>query len=185
MNKKILIIGGVAGGATAAARARRSDESAEITILERGNYISFANCGLPYYISREIKSRSNLILQTPESFYSRYKIQVRLHTEAIQINRYEKYVLAKTETGEEKVFYDKLILSQGANPILPDVPGVSKENAFTLRDIDDLDKKELKDLGRTSGNGEAGEPGDDFRSLCRSPQLVPTVAMKTRSIRDR
>jgi len=140
MNKRILIIGGVAGGATAAARARRSDETAEITILERGNYISFANCGLPYYISREIKSRSHLILQTPESFYSRYKIQVRLHTEAIQINRSEKYVLAKTETGEEKVFYDKLILSQGANPILPEVPGVSKENAFTLRDIDDMDK---------------------------------------------
>ena len=102
MNRKILIIGGVAGGATAAARARRSDELAEITILERGGYISFANCGLPYYISGEIKSRSNLILQTPDSFYSRYRILVRLGTEAIQINRQEKFVLVKSASGEER-----------------------------------------------------------------------------------
>ena len=140
MNRKILIIGGVAGGATAAARARRSDELAEITILERGGYISFANCGLPYYISGEIKSRSNLILQTPDSFYSRYRILVRLGTEAIQINRQEKFVLVKSIKGEEKVFYDKLILSQGANPILPSIPNISNENAFTLRDIDDMDR---------------------------------------------
>ncbi|HRG74266.1 MAG TPA: FAD-dependent oxidoreductase, partial [Leptospiraceae bacterium] len=140
MNRKILIIGGVAGGATAAARARRSDELAEITILERGGYISFANCGLPYYISGEIKSRSNLILQTPDSFYSRYRILVRLGTEAIQINRQEKFVLVKSASGEEKVFYDKLILSQGANPILPSIPNISNENAFTLRDIDDMDR---------------------------------------------
>ncbi|MBK6608285.1 MAG: FAD-dependent oxidoreductase [Leptospiraceae bacterium] len=140
MNRKILIIGGVAGGATAAARARRSDELAEITILERGGYISFANCGLPYYISGEIKSRSNLILQTPDSFYSRYRILVRLGTEAIQINRQEKFVLVKSANGEEKVFYDKLILSQGANPILPSIPNISNENAFTLRDIDDMDR---------------------------------------------
>ncbi len=140
MNKKIVIIGGVAGGATAAARARRSDELADITILERGGYISFANCGLPYYISGEIKSRSNLILQTPESFYTRYRVQVRLGTEAIQINRQEKFVLVKTSTGEEKVSYDKLILSQGANPILPSIPNISPENAFTLRDIDDMDR---------------------------------------------
>jgi NADPH-dependent 2,4-dienoyl-CoA reductase/sulfur reductase-like enzyme/rhodanese-related sulfurtransferase len=140
MNKKILIIGGVAGGATAAARARRSDESAEITILERGNYISFANCGLPYYISQEIKSRSNLILQTPESFYSRYRIDVKLGREAVSIHREEKYVTAKTSSGIEKYSYDRLILSQGANPILPTIPGVSTENAFTLRDIDDMDR---------------------------------------------
>ncbi len=140
MNKKILIIGGVAGGATAAARARRSDESAEITILERGNYISFANCGLPYYISQEIKSRSNLILQTPESFYSRYRIDVKLGREAVSIHREEKYVTAKTASGIEKYSYDRLILSQGANPILPTIPGVSTENAFTLRDIDDMDR---------------------------------------------
>ena len=140
MNKKILIIGGVAGGATAAARARRSDESAEITILERGGYISFANCGLPYYISGEIKSRSNLILQSPESFFSRYKILVKLHTEAIEINRTDKFVLANTSSGTEKYYYDKLILSQGANPILPDIPGITTENSFTLRDIDHMDK---------------------------------------------
>ena len=140
MNKKILIIGGVAGGATAAARARRSDESAEITILERGGYISFANCGLPYYISGEIKSRSNLILQSPESFFSRYKILVKLHTEAIEINRTDKFVLANTSSGTEKYYYDKLILSQGANPILPEIPGITTENSFTLRDIDDMDK---------------------------------------------
>ncbi len=140
MNKKVLIIGGVAGGATAAARARRSDESAEITILERGGYISFANCGLPYYISQEIKSRNNLILQTPESFYARYRILVRLGTEAISIHPQEKYVIAKPSTGEEKFFYDKLILSQGANPILPSIPNISSENAFTLRDIDDMDR---------------------------------------------
>jgi len=139
MSRKIVIIGGVAGGATAAARARRSDESAEITILERGNYISFANCGLPYYISGEIKKRSNLILQTPESFFTRYNILVKLKTEAKKIDRNRKVVIVKTESGEEEIKYDKLILSQGANPILPPIPNLSPKNSFSLRTIDDMD----------------------------------------------
>ena len=139
MSRKIVIIGGVAGGATAAARARRSDESAEITILERGNYISFANCGLPYYISGEIKKRSNLILQTPESFHSRYNILVKLKTEAIKIDRTKKIVLINSEKGKEEIHYDNLILSQGANPILPPIPNISTQNSFSLRTIDDMD----------------------------------------------
>lgn len=92
-SKKILIIGGVAGGATAAARIRRLDESAEITVLEKSPYVSFANCGLPYYISRDIQKRSKLLLQTPEGFYSRYRVTVKTNTEALEIQRDKKKVL--------------------------------------------------------------------------------------------
>ncbi len=139
MNKKIVIIGGVAGGATAAARARRLDETAEITIIEMGKYVSFANCGLPYFISGDIKNRNKLLLQTPKGFNDRYKIQVLVETEAIAINREEKYVLVKNHLGEQKIFYDKLILSQGGRPIVPDIPGAKSPHVFILRDLTDMD----------------------------------------------
>jgi NADPH-dependent 2,4-dienoyl-CoA reductase/sulfur reductase-like enzyme/rhodanese-related sulfurtransferase len=138
--KKILIIGGVAGGATAAARIRRLDESAEITVLERGPYVSFANCGLPYFISRDIQRRSSLLLQTPEGFFSRYRVTVRTNTEAIQIHREEKNVVVRTKNGEEKIQYDKLILAQGGSPIVPQIPGISQEHIFKLWTIPDMDR---------------------------------------------
>jgi NADPH-dependent 2,4-dienoyl-CoA reductase/sulfur reductase-like enzyme/rhodanese-related sulfurtransferase len=139
-SKKIVIIGGVAGGATAAARIRRLDERAEIIVLEKGPYVSFANCGLPYFIGRDIQRRSNLLLQTPEGFYSRYRVTVRTKTEATAIDRKKKSVLVTTPAGEEEISYDRLILAQGGAPIMPNIPGVSSEHVFKLWTIPDMDR---------------------------------------------
>ncbi len=136
---KTIIIGGVAGGASAAARLRRLDETAEIVILERGEYVSFANCGLPYYIGGAISDRENLTLQTPESFQARFRIDVRVCNEAIKIDPEAKTVTVKNlrtgETYEET--YDNLILSPGAEPIKPNIAGIDSDMVFTLRNIPD------------------------------------------------
>ena len=136
---KTIIIGGVAGGATAAARLRRLDEKAEIIILERGEYVSFANCGLPYYIGGVITDREDLTLQTPESFKARFNIDVRVLNEAVKVSPDTKTVTVKNlrtgETYEET--YDNLILSMGAEPILPNIEGADGSNVFTLRNIPD------------------------------------------------
>jgi NADPH-dependent 2,4-dienoyl-CoA reductase/sulfur reductase-like enzyme/rhodanese-related sulfurtransferase len=137
---KLLIIGGVAAGATAAARARRLDENAEITILEKGPYVSFANCGLPYRLSGDIPKRSHLILQTAEGFASRYRVTVLLNTEAVKIDRNAKIVFAKDLEGEKEFPYDKLILAQGGSPFVPPVTGVDSPNVFRLWTIPDMDK---------------------------------------------
>lgn len=139
---KTIIIGGVAGGASAAARLRRLDEQAEIIILERGEFVSFANCGLPYYIGGEITDRENLTLQTPESFKSRFNIDVRVFNEATKINPDEKTVIVKNiATGEEySLKYDNLILSPGAEPIKPNIKGIDANHVFTLRNIPDTFK---------------------------------------------
>jgi NADPH-dependent 2,4-dienoyl-CoA reductase/sulfur reductase-like enzyme/rhodanese-related sulfurtransferase len=138
--KKILIIGGVAGGATAAARMRRLDETAEITILEKGKYVSFANCGLPYFISRDIQRRSNLLLQTPEGFFSRYRVDVKINTEAVEIKRSEKIVVARTLSGDEEIPYDKLLLAQGGSPVVPALQGIVNDHVFKLWTIPDMDR---------------------------------------------
>ncbi len=139
---KTLIIGGVAGGASCAARLRRLDESAEIIILERGEFISFANCGLPYYIGGDITEKSNLTLQSPQSFKARFNIDVRILSEAISIDSARKVVTVKNaithETYEES--YDKLVLSPGAYPIVPAIEGAECERVFTLRNIPDTMK---------------------------------------------
>lgn len=136
---KVLIVGGVAGGATAAARLRRLDEQAEIVILERSGYISYANCGLPYYIGGEIAQQEALTLQTPESFWRRFRIDVRVHEEATALHPDRKTVtvtrLADGSTYEES--YDKLILSPGARPIRPSLPGFDDERIFTVRTVED------------------------------------------------
>ncbi len=142
--ERILIIGGVAAGATAAARARRMSSEAEITVLEAGPDISFANCGLPYYISRDIDRRSKLILQSPESFHEQYNVQVEVETEVVSIDREAQTVRAlQKQSGEEVDFpYDSLILAQGGKPFVPPIPGVDKEHVFslwTLRDMDAID----------------------------------------------
>lgn len=136
---KTVIIGGVAGGASAAARLRRLNEKAEIVILEQGGYISFANCGLPYYIGEVIQNKSNLTLQTPESFKARFNIKVCVNHEAIQIDPTTKEVTVKNlKTGETyKESYDYLILSPGAEPIKPNMPGIDSPIVFTLRNIPD------------------------------------------------
>ncbi|MBE6038814.1 MAG: CoA-disulfide reductase [Anaerofustis stercorihominis] len=137
---KVLIIGGVAGGASAAARLRRLDENAEIIIFERGEYISFANCGLPYYIGGEIKERSSLTLQTPASLRSRFNIDVRTNSEVTKINREEKTLSVRNLiSGEEYTeSYDKLIYSPGANPVNPGF--IKSDRIFTLRNIPDMIK---------------------------------------------
>lgn len=134
-----LIIGGVAGGASAAARLRRLDEKAEIIILERGEFISFANCGLPYYIGGDITEKSKLTLQTPQSFKSRFNIDVRVWSEAVSVNADKKTVTVKNiNTGEVyEESYDNLILSPGAAPIRPNIEGMDSEKVFTLRNIPD------------------------------------------------
>lgn len=136
---KVIIVGGVAGGATAAARIRRLDEYAEITVFEKSGYISYANCGLPYYIGDVITDSEELTLQTPESFLKRFRINMKIHHEVISIHRERKTVLVKNlENGE--IFeenYDKLILSPGAKPTQPRLPGVGIDKLFTLRTVED------------------------------------------------
>lgn len=136
---KTVIIGGVAGGASAAARLRRLDESAEIIILERGEYVSFANCGLPYYIGGVITDKNNLTLQTPESFRARFQIDVRVNSEAVKIAPEAKTVSVKNlKTGETyQESYDTLILSPGAEPIKPNIDGIDSDFVFALRNIPD------------------------------------------------
>lgn len=136
---KVVIVGGVAGGASAAARLRRLDESAEIIVLDRSGYVSYANCGLPYFIGGVIEDKDALTLQTPESLYERFRIDVRVHHEAISIDREAKTITIKDlgsgETYDES--YDKLILSPGAKPTRPELPGIDVEGLFTLRTVED------------------------------------------------
>ena len=136
---KVLIVGGVAGGATAAARIRRLDETAEITVFERSGYISYANCGLPYYIGGVITDPEELTLQTPESFFSRFRINMKVHHEVTAIHPNQKTISVRNlETGEEfEESYDKLLLSPGAKPTQPRLPGVGIKKVFTLRTVED------------------------------------------------
>ena len=139
---KVLIVGGVAGGASAAARLRRLDEKAEIIMFERGEYISFANCGLPYYIGGEINKKSALTLQTPQSFNSRFNVDVRVWNEVTAIDPEKKQVTVhNVQTGEDYTeSYDELILSPGAAPLVPKMDGVDDPRVFTLRNIPDTVK---------------------------------------------
>lgn len=136
---KVIIVGGVAGGATAAARIRRLDERAEIVVFERSGFISYANCGLPYYIGDVITDAEELTLQTPESFYSRFRVDMRVHHEVTAIHPEKKTVSVKNlKTGEKfEESYDKLILSPGAKPTKPRFPGADLDKVFTLRTVED------------------------------------------------
>jgi NADPH-dependent 2,4-dienoyl-CoA reductase/sulfur reductase-like enzyme/rhodanese-related sulfurtransferase len=141
MAKRLLIIGGVAGGATAAARARRIDENAEIILFERGEYISFANCGLPYYIGKIIKERESLLVTTAAAFKARYNIDIRTFSEVIEIDRNNKEVAVR-EIKTGKIYrerYDKIILSPGAEPVRPPLEGINIKNIYSLRSIPDSD----------------------------------------------
>jgi len=136
---KVVIVGGVAGGATAAARIRRLDEQAEIVVFERSGYVSYANCGLPYYIGVVIEDAEDLTLQTPESFFRRFRIQMKVRHEVTAINPDHKTVAVKNlETGESFYeSYDKLLLSPGAKPVRPNLPGIDSDRIFTLRTVED------------------------------------------------
>ena len=185
---KVVIVGGVAGGATAAARIRRLDEQAEIVVFERSGYISYANCGLPYYIGGVIEDPEDLTLQTPESFYRRFRIHMKVHHEVTAIHPDRKTVSVKNvKTGEQfEESYDKLLLSPGAKPVWPDLPGMDSNRLFTLRTVEDTFRiKEFVDQHRPKtavmvGGGFIGlevaenlrELGMDITIVQRSRQLM-------------
>ncbi len=138
---KVIIIGGVAGGASTATRLRRLDENIEIKIFEKSNYVSFANCGLPYYIGNVIKERQNLILESPATFKNKFNIEVIINSEVISINREKKEITVKDlkKNIEYIENYDKLVISTGAKPFIPNIKGLNKDNSLTLRNIEDMD----------------------------------------------
>lgn len=178
---KIVIVGGVAGGATAAARIRRLDEQAEIIVFERSGFISYANCGLPYYIGGVIEDPEDLTLQTPESFFSRFRVHMKVHHEVTAIHPDQKSVSVKNlETGavfEES--YDKLLLSPGAKPVIPDLPGIDSSKLFTLRTVEDTFRiKEFVDQNKPKsavivGGGFIGlEMAENLRHLGMEVTIV-------------
>ena len=162
---KVVIIGGVAGGATAAARIRRLDEQADITVFERSGYISYANCGLPYYIGGVISAPEALTLQTPESFFSRFRVNMRVRHEVTAIHPDRKTVSVQNlETGEAfEEPYDKLLLSPGAKPTQPRLPGAGLERLFTLRTVEDTFR--IKDYINTHHPKSAVLAGGGFIGL--------------------
>lgn len=160
MGKKVLIVGGVAGGASVAARVRRLDESAEIIMFEKGPHVSFSNCSLPYHLSGIVEDSEKLVLMSPDIFKNRYNIEARVQQEVIQINRDKKTITVKDmisdKTYEEG--YDKLVLSPGASPIRPNLEGIDNSNVFTVRNVVDIEKinsyikqKGIKDIAVIGG----------------------------------
>ena len=162
---KYLIVGAVAGGASTAARLRRMDEKAEIILFEKGEYISYANCGLPYYIGDVIKSRDKLFVQTATSFNQRFNIDVRVKTEVIGIDAAAKTISARNQSTNEVYTetYDKLVLSPGADPIRPPLPGIGLKGIFTLRNVADTDY--IKKFVEEKRSGKAVVVGGGFIGL--------------------
>lgn len=145
MGKKIVIVGGVAGGASTAARLRRLDEKNEIIMFERGPHVSFSNCCLPYYLSGEIENHEDLVLMTPEKFYKQYRIDARVYTEVVSIDRNNKRVKVRNVVNgnEYTESYDKLVLSPGAKAIVPNIEGIEDVNLFTVRNVVDIARLKL------------------------------------------
>ena len=186
---KVVIIGGVAGGATAAARLRRLNEHAEIVVLERSGYVSYANCGLPYYIGGVIQNKNALTLQTPQSFKTRFNVDVRVHSEAVAVDRAKKEVrVRETESGREYTErYDKLILSPGARAVVPPVAGADDPRVFTLRTVEDTFR--IADYMTAKGAKRAvviggGFVGLEWRKTLRSGACTsPSARARGRSCR--
>ena len=178
--KKVLIVGGVAGGASTATRLRRLDENLEIVIFEKGEYVSFANCGLPYYIGDIIQNRESLLVQTPESLKARFNLDVRVNSEVVGVNGKDKKVKVKTKNGEEyEEIFDFLVLAPGAKPIFPAIKGIENKKIFTLRNINDMDKikAEIKNNGVKKtvvvGGGYVGiETAENLKHLGIDTTLV-------------
>jgi len=170
--KRILIIGGVAGGASCAARARRLSEDAEIILFDRGPYVSFANCGLPYYVGNVIRNEQNLLMATPEMFEKRFNIQVRLGSEVTAIDRENNRIEVKNLTTGEVCHerYDSLVLSPGAHPVKPPVPGVDLPGIFTLRTIPD--SRRIREWIANSDAKRAVIVGGGFIGLEMAENLV-------------
>ena len=182
--KKILIVGGVAGGASAAARLRRLSEEDNIIMFEKGPHVSFSNCALPYHLSGIIDEADKLVLMSPEKFKSQYNIEARVNSEVIYIDRENKEIEVKNYlTGEVyRESYDKLILSPGARPIVPNIPGIEKVNVFTIRNVVDIDKlnKFVKDLNTKDvaviGGGFIGvEAAENLREAGYNVSLIEAL----------
>ena len=181
--KKVLIVGGVAGGASTAARLRRLDENLEIIMFERGEYVSFANCGLPYHIGGVIQNRGSLLIQTPESLKARFNLDVRVNSEVVGVNGKDKKVKVKTKNGEEyEENFDFLVLAPGAKSILPVVKGIENKKVFTLRNINDMDKikAEIKNYNvkkaTVVGGGYVGiETAENLKHLGIDTTLIEAV----------
>jgi NADPH-dependent 2,4-dienoyl-CoA reductase/sulfur reductase-like enzyme/rhodanese-related sulfurtransferase len=179
--ERYLIIGGVAGGATAAARLRRLDERAEIIIFEKGGYVSYANCGLPYYLGGVIPDRNRLFVQSPQGFRDRFNVDVRINSEALRIDREGSFLEVK-DLSSGKIYretYNRLILSPGAEPVRPPIPGINEEGIFTLRNVNDTDRirKFLNDAKPKSaavvGGGFIGlEMAENLRGLGMSVAVI-------------
>lgn len=183
MGKKVLIVGGVAGGASAAARLRRMDENAQIIMFERDEYISFANCGLPYYIGDTIKERSKLLVQTPASMNARFDIDVRINSEVTAVDTKAKTVTVKSkEKGVYQESYDYLILSPGARALRPRIPGIQSDKIFTLRNIPDtdaikayVDKKGIRSAVVIGGGFVGVEMAENLKEKGLAVTLVEAV----------
>ncbi len=170
--RRVVIVGGVAGGASCAARLRRLDEDAEIVVLDRGYYVSFANCGLPYFIGNVIQQESKLLLASPDLFRDRFNIEVRLRNEAIGIDRHSRRVIVR-EVDDEREYrqpYDALVLSPGASPIRPPLPGIELPGIFTLRTLPD--SEDIRDWIDSTKPRGAVVVGGGFIGLEMAENLV-------------
>ncbi|WP_238916084.1 FAD-dependent oxidoreductase [Clostridium sp. YIM B02555] len=181
MKRKILIVGGVAGGASAAARLRRLSEEDEIVMFEKGPHVSFSNCSLPYHLSGLIDEADKLVLMSPEKFLVQYNIQAKVNNEVLSINKEEKYVIVKNLVSGEsyKESYDKLILSPGAKPIVPNIPGIEEVNIFTIRNVVDIDKLnkyiksiDVKDIAVIGGGFIGVEAAENLREAGYNVALI-------------
>ncbi len=180
--ERLLIIGGVAGGASVAARVRRQDENVEVIMFERGPNVSFSNCALPFHLSGIVENSDSLVLMSPEQFKRQYNIEARVNSEVMKINRDEKTVLVKNlESGEEYTEkYDKLVLSPGANPILPrNIEGIDGENVFTVRNVVDIKKLQaylvdngIQDVAVVGGGYIGSEVAENLRLAGRNVSLI-------------
>ncbi|AQR95298.1 FAD-dependent oxidoreductase [Clostridium saccharoperbutylacetonicum] len=181
MKRKILIVGGVAGGASAAARLRRLSEEDEIVMFEKGPHVSFSNCSLPYHLSGLIDEADKMVLMSPEKFLVQYNIQAKVNNEVLSINKEEKYVIVKNLVSGEsyKESYDKLILSPGAKPIVPNIPGIEEVNIFTIRNVVDIDKLnkyiksiDVKDIAVIGGGFIGVEAAENLREAGYNVALI-------------
>src|SRR5699024_7330754 len=181
MNKKIVIVGGVAGGASAAARIRRLDEHAEIIMFEKGSHVSFSNCSLPFHLSGIVESSEKLVLMNPTSFKNKYDIEARIHSEVISINREQKTVTVKNVDSQEvyEEDYDYLILSPGAKPIIPPIDGVSSPHVFTIRNVTDIEhlqqyitNQPVENIAVIGGGFIGVEVAENLRLAGRNVSLV-------------
>lgn len=185
MSKRILIVGGVAGGASAAARARRIDETAEIIMFERGPHVSFSNCSLPFHLSGIVENSEDLVLMSPEQFKKQYNIEARINSEVIKIKREDKKIVVKDlSTGEEyEEPYDNLVLSPGASPILPQsIEGVSGSNVFTVRNVVDIQKlngyivdNNVEDIAVIGGGFIGVEVAENLRIAGKNVSLIEAL----------